>query len=99
MVDHRRHYVLLTAACNEERFITRTIEAVIAQTQRPARWVIASDGSTDRTDEIVRGFCSRYEFIELLHVRKGRESRSPVQSESSAAWVSRAEECGIRAYR
>ena len=50
-------YALLTAAYNEEAFIARTIEAVAAQTLPPARWIIASDGSTDRTDEIVRGYC------------------------------------------
>ena len=35
--------------------IEATIEAVLAQSARPVRWVIVSDGSTDGTDEIVRG--------------------------------------------
>ena len=46
--------MLVTPARNEEEFIEGTIRSVIAQTHRPIAWVIVSDGSTDRTDEIVR---------------------------------------------
>jgi len=63
-------YVLMTAAYNEEAFIARTIESVVAQTMLPARWIIASDGSTDRTDEIVSSFAGRYAFIQLLRVER-----------------------------
>ena len=37
---------------------------------RPARWVIVSDGSTDRTDEIVQSFAARHDWIEL-HAHAG----------------------------
>ena len=47
-------YVLITPARNEAQFIELTIKAVVAQTIRPIRWIIVSDGSTDGTDEIVR---------------------------------------------
>jgi hypothetical protein len=63
-------YVLLTAAYNEESFIARTIESVISQTLLPAKWVIASDGSSDRTDEIVQSYSHRYDFIQLLRVER-----------------------------
>ena len=56
-------YALITAAYNEERFIEDTIQSVIAQDLLPAVWVIVSDGSTDRTDEIVRRYATRYSFI------------------------------------
>ena len=46
-------YVLITPARNEEVNIEKTILSVIAQTILPEKWVIVSDGSTDRTDEIV----------------------------------------------
>ena len=49
-------YVLITPARNEAQFIELTIKSVIAQTSKPIKWVIVSDGSTDGTDEIV----SRY---------------------------------------
>lgn len=58
-------YVLITPARNEERFIESTIESVISQTVLPRRWVIVSDGSTDRTDEIVRDYAGRHAWIEF----------------------------------
>jgi biofilm PGA synthesis N-glycosyltransferase PgaC len=67
-----KRYVLLTAAYNEEQFIGQTIESLLLQTVLPARWVIVSDGSSDRTDEIVRGYCSRYPFIRLLRIESDR---------------------------
>jgi hypothetical protein len=48
-----RQYALITAARNEAAFIRLTIESVISQTIRPAKWVIVSDGSTDATNELV----------------------------------------------
>ena len=42
-------YVLITPARNEDEYIGKTIEAVIAQTIKPEKWVIISDGSTDKT--------------------------------------------------
>jgi len=39
-------YALVTPARNEESFIAKTIESVLAQTILPQRWVIVSDGST-----------------------------------------------------
>jgi biofilm PGA synthesis N-glycosyltransferase PgaC len=61
-------YGLVTAAWNEELFIERTLQAVIAQTVRPIKWVIVSDGSTDRTEEIVRRYAKKYDFIRLHRI-------------------------------
>jgi poly-beta-1,6-N-acetyl-D-glucosamine synthase len=41
---------------------------VVSQTYRPLRWVIVSDGSTDRTDEIAAGYAARHDWIELLRM-------------------------------
>jgi len=59
-------YVLITPAWNEKDFIERTIESVLTQTIRPLRWVIVSDGSTDGTDDIVKNYADRFDWIELL---------------------------------
>ncbi|MEW6187416.1 MAG: glycosyltransferase family 2 protein [Thermodesulfobacteriota bacterium] len=59
-------YVLITPAKNEEAFIEQTIRSVIKQTILPLQWVIVSDGSTDRTDEIIKGYLTQYPWIELL---------------------------------
>ena len=69
----RLKYVLITPARNEEAFIGATIESVISQSHLPERWIIVSDGSTDRTDEIVRGYKSRFAWIELLRMPEHRD--------------------------
>lgn len=61
-------YLLITPARNEEAFIELTIQSVISQTVRPKRWLIVSDGSTDRTDEIIARFAQQHDWIELLRM-------------------------------
>ena len=61
-------FVLATAAYNEEKFIEKTMRSVVAQSLRPVKWVIVSDGSTDRTDEIVRSYAAQHEFISLHRI-------------------------------
>jgi biofilm PGA synthesis N-glycosyltransferase PgaC len=61
-------YVLITPARNEEAYIERTIQAVVSQTARPRKWVIISDGSTDRTDEIVKKYLPEHPWIELIRM-------------------------------
>jgi glycosyltransferase involved in cell wall biosynthesis len=59
-------FVLITPARNEERFIDETITSVIAQTVRPRKWVIVSDGSTDGTDDIVCKYLPGHPWMELV---------------------------------
>lgn len=59
-------YALITPAWNEERHLPALIQSVIAQTIRPLRWVIVSDGSTDRTDAIVQAASAEHGWIQLL---------------------------------
>lgn len=59
-------YVLVTPARNEEDFIEKTIQSVIAQTHLPLKWVIISDGSTDQTDAIVEKYLPEHPFMELV---------------------------------
>ena len=69
------HYLLITAAKNEEDFIELTIQSVVKQTIRPVRWLVVSDGSTDRTDEIVAHYAAQHDWIELYRMpeRKTRD--------------------------
>lgn len=66
-------YVLITPARNEAQFIELTLNSVIAQTVRPLKWVIVSDGSTDGTDEIVQRFAAEHSWIELMQMPERRE--------------------------
>jgi biofilm PGA synthesis N-glycosyltransferase PgaC len=71
------NYVLITPARNEEAFIEGTIVSMVAQTVRPQRWIIVSDGSTDATDAIVRRHAAQHPWIELIRLpeRRDRSSR------------------------
>src|SRR5258708_6185907 len=66
-------YVLVTPARNEAAFLELTVQSVVTQTVRPARWVIVSDGSTDGTDDIVKKYAAQHDWIELLRMRERRE--------------------------
>jgi poly-beta-1,6-N-acetyl-D-glucosamine synthase len=64
----RLRYLLITPARNEEAFLELMIESVIAQSARPERWLIVSDGSKDRTEEIVERHSAHHPWIELLRM-------------------------------
>lgn len=66
-------YVLITPARNEARYIELTIRSMVGQTYRPRKWVIASDGSTDGTDDIVNRYVSEHPWIELVRTPERRE--------------------------
>lgn len=66
-------YVLVTPARNEEGFIEQTIQSVVAQTVLPRKWVIVSDGSTDRTDEIIQKYTAKHAWIECVCLPERRE--------------------------
>ena len=66
-------YVLITPARNEEQYIGKTLLSVISQSILPLKWIIVSDGSTDRTDAIVKDFTSKHSWIELVIMPQRRD--------------------------
>jgi hypothetical protein len=44
----------------------RTLDSVIAQSLRPALWVIVDDGSTDATPEILHDYAARHDWIRIV---------------------------------
>ncbi|HEX3107152.1 MAG TPA: glycosyltransferase family 2 protein [Terriglobales bacterium] len=70
----------MTAAHNEEQHIEKTLQSIVSQTVLPECWVIISDNSTDRTDQIIEDYAQRYSFIRFLRVERpqGRSFRSKV---------------------
>ena len=68
-------YLVVTAARNEEAFLELTIQSMVNQAVRPVRWLVVSDGSTDRTDEIVARYAAQHDWIELFRMpeRKTRD--------------------------
>jgi hypothetical protein len=80
-----RAYVLVTAAYNEEKCIEKTIRSVAAQTLAPMRWVIVSDGSTDRTDAIVLQYARQYPFLQLHRLTEGHKRNFGAQVDAIQA--------------
>jgi len=66
-------YALITPAWNEEAHLEQLIPSVSNQTLLPVRWVIVSDGSTDRTDTIVRSAAEKFPWISLLRRERPSE--------------------------
>src|SRR6476620_9820463 len=66
-------YVIITPARNEAAFIELTLKSMVAQTIKPLRWVIVSDGSTDGTDDLVRKYAKDNPWIELVRMPERRE--------------------------
>lgn len=70
-----RRYCLITPCRDEAAHIARTLDSTIAQTVRPARWVIVDDGSTDATPDILAGYAARHPFITVV-TRRDRGGRA-----------------------
>src|SRR5690242_17159020 len=72
-MSQQLNYVLVTPARNESAFIELTLKSVVAQTVRPLRWIVVSDGSTDGTDEIVQEYAREHDWIELVRAPERTE--------------------------
>lgn len=66
-------YILVTVVYNEENRLPRLIETVMNQKIKPLKWMIVSDGSTDRTDEIIQNSSKTCDSICYGRQEKKRE--------------------------
>lgn len=68
-VDLGRRYLLISPCRNEADFMRQTLDTVVAQSLRPAKWVIVDDGSTDDTPKILAEYAARHPWIQILTLR------------------------------
>ncbi|MEM7508233.1 MAG: glycosyltransferase [Pseudomonadota bacterium] len=61
-----RAYLLVSPCRNEADYMRRTLDSVVAQTIRPALWVIVDDGSTDETPQILAEYAARHDWIRVV---------------------------------
>jgi len=61
-----RDYVLISPCRNEAAYLRQTLDSVLAQSIRPAKWVIVDDGSRDETPEILAEYARQHDWIEIV---------------------------------
>jgi glycosyltransferase involved in cell wall biosynthesis len=61
----------IVPAYNAERFISRTLDSILAQTYQAFEVIVVDDGSTDRTAEIVDEYQRRDHRVKLLKQHNG----------------------------
>lgn len=73
-----RRYVLISPCRDEASYMRQTLDSVIQQTVRPAKWVIVDDGSTDETPRILAEYARRHDWIEIVtRSDRGRRNVGP----------------------
>ncbi|MFK7943589.1 MAG: glycosyltransferase family 2 protein [Paracoccaceae bacterium] len=59
-------YCLISPCRNEQDFMCRTLDSVIAQSARPALWILVDDGSTDATPRILAEYAAQHDWIRVI---------------------------------
>ena len=73
--DSTPSLAVVIAVHNGEKLLARKLEATLAQSYpRPFEVIVASDGSTDGTDEVARAFAGRGVRLVRNEVRGGKEA-------------------------
>lgn len=73
-----RRYLIVSPCRNEADFMRQTLDTVVAQSVRPARWVIVDDGSTDATPGILAEYAARHAWISVVtRSDRGRRAVGP----------------------
>ena len=70
-----RNYVLISPCRDEAKYMRQTLDSVISQSVRPAKWIIVDDGSTDRSPEVLSEYQQKHSWIQVV-TRTDRGARS-----------------------
>ena len=68
-------YVLISPCRDEAEYMRQTLDTVVGQSVRPAKWIIVDDGSTDETPVILAEYEKKYSWIKVV-TRSDRGKRS-----------------------
>ncbi len=70
-----RHYIIISPVRDEENYLPATIECIVRQSIRPVRYILVDDGSSDKTEEIIKTASQKYPWIEYVR-REDRGERA-----------------------
>ncbi|MFO0875786.1 MAG: glycosyltransferase family A protein [Gemmataceae bacterium] len=73
-MDSRR-LLIITPARDEGRYIAHTIRSVVAQTHRPALWIIVDDNSQDDTADQAEAAAREHPWIQVVRRQSSPERR------------------------
>ena len=68
-------YVIIIPAYNEEQYLGKALDSIVAQEVLPQQLIVVNDGSKDATPEIVRRYAEQFPWIKLVNNEK-KEERS-----------------------
>jgi glycosyltransferase involved in cell wall biosynthesis len=68
-----RRYIAVTPCRNEEKNLPNLMLSILAQTLRPALWVIVDDRSTDKTGGILKEAEKNYGWVKGIHLTEDKE--------------------------
>jgi glycosyltransferase involved in cell wall biosynthesis len=77
---------ILIPAYNAERWIQEAIESALAQAYPAKEVIVADDGSTDDTANVVRRFGDRIQFVQLDHAG-GNATRNALLGRARGEWL------------
>ncbi|WP_298136205.1 glycosyltransferase family 2 protein [Flavobacterium sp.] len=60
-------YYIVIPSHNEESLISLTLQSLVEQSVLPTKIVVVNDNSTDKTEDVVNSFVSKYSFISLVN--------------------------------
>lgn len=73
-----KRYLLISPCRNEAAYMRQTLDSVVAQSIRPAKWVIVDDGSTDATPSILAEYQAKHDWIQVVtRPDRGRRAVGP----------------------
>lgn len=64
--ENKIRYFIISPVRNEGNYIEKTIQSVLSQTIKPAKWIIVDDGSSDKTNAIVSTYAKNNPWIAVL---------------------------------
>jgi len=64
--DMNPRYLLISPCRDEAKYMRQTLDSVVRQSVRPAKWVIVDDGSSDETPQMLAEYARRHDWIRIV---------------------------------